>query len=1352
MNVATGVPWMAAATALGLDLAAKATVFLVIGLILQAALTRWRPSLGAVVGHACVLGLLLLPGLVVVLPPLELQCLPALEVVPVSRIVSQTRQAAGTPEAAFPPDDSFSDRTAGDFAEVGWKPPAPDPAPIPPGPPVIEEPSSASGDAPPGPPIPWMALGLAAYALVAVMLSMRVLSSLLAVERLRRAAIPVDDPTWREALARCRRRLGIRRDVRLAWSPRVGIPIVLGWARPTIILPDRLPDEHADAILLHELSHVRRSDYPWNIALRITQALYWPHPLVWLLGRAVAEIRERVCDEFCVGELGDASSYGETLLAVAAGTSRRPAPALGLAMARSSYLARRLARIARCRGDARCLPGAPVRILVAVLAVGAAGLAGASRLTRAEPPVPVRTLDPLAEAPSPPARDGRGRVFHLQVVTADTGRPVPNADVRVWVAMRDQWRKADENGRLDLVHSTGPSDRRFAVDVWGDGRAMQRHSWGDSPSQPIPDGAVIRLQPGESLGGVVQDENGQPIRGAVFYLWSHNYQRKDPHELFFDLRAISGPDGRWRTGGAHATTGELLGFHVVHPDYLSSRDFTSKIHPIPKVADLRAGKAVTVMKKGVPIEGRVVDAVGRPVAGAVLLASDRLEDLPSEVDPFAVTTDDKGHFRTGQVQEGSWYLLARAGGHAPGVASVRITTAVPQVEIKLGRPRPLRGRVVDPSGKPVAGAFVNIDTWRGHRFLGVFLYSDADGRVRWDDAPDDDLTIDVVCQGYTRLDRQRVRPTDEDVLWTLNPSLAIHGKVRDAETEKPVEKAEVEFGAIDPGTGDVSVWSRVGASELTVDDGYLNTNFPVEAESYKIRLTADGYEPFVSRPFRRGEKVVLDYDIKLVPGRASGPLATVLRPDGKPFVGARVLSAKLDENLNVNDGVASSRGGGRELVTGPDGTFPIPRYAGPFLVLVLGDDMYAYASRTALARSPTVQARPYGRVEGRYFVGSRAVPNQPLALSGHLQDDSTMFCNLFFHRTATTDGEGRFALDKVIPLPHLRLAPRQPSEEQTRDTWSLGEAVRVASGETTRVTLGGKGRPVIGRVVPPEGWTQPVDFTDRTGAVLESNRPTTPYPPALFRGKTTLNDPSWFDWRRKWSKSPEGVAYVDSRVAVHVPLAPDGSFRFDDLPPGEYRVTVRVNEPPLSRDRGPFVRIARELTVPPIPGVRRLDPLDLGTIRLEARTVPEAGEPAPDFTVTTVDGKPLALKDFRGKFLLLDIGVLWEDQCRLQIARVNDIHQRFGKDERFAMLSLVMAADNAETRAFVADKGQPWPQAIVGPLSNPIAAAYGVEATNLLGINTMAVLIGPDGKLIARNLWYNQIGEAIGRALRPPRR
>ena len=214
-----------------------------------------------------------------------------------------------------------------------------------------------------------------------------------------------------------------------------------------------------------------------------------------------------------------------------------------------------------------------------------------------------------------------------------------------------------------------------------------------------------------------------------------------------------------------------------------------------------------------------------------------------------------------------------------------------------------------------------------------------------------------------------------------------------------------------------------------------------------------------------------------------------------------------------------------------------------------------------------------------------------------------------------------------------------------------------------------------------------------------------------------------------------------------VDLAADGSFRIDDVPAGTYRVAIRVNGADRNRNPAlsPFHRLSRQFTIPPIPGGRSDEVFDLGALPLRPRVELKVGEPAPNVEVTTIDGKKLALPgDYRGKFLLLDFGAIWNDQSYFQVVRLNDVRKRFGDDPRFAILSLVLAPDDAEARAFVKEKDEPWPQAIIGPLSNPIADAYGIDDENIQG----AILIGPDGKVIAKDLYYNKIGEAVEAALK----
>ena len=114
-----------------------------------------------------------------------------------------------------------------------------------------------------------------------------------------------------------RRALGIARVVALRPATDTVTPFTARALRPVIWLPaplwGRLPSEQQDALLAHELAHVRRLDWVWNGLQSVVEALMFFHPAVWWLGRRVRQEREHACDDLAVAACGDAIALAEAL-------------------------------------------------------------------------------------------------------------------------------------------------------------------------------------------------------------------------------------------------------------------------------------------------------------------------------------------------------------------------------------------------------------------------------------------------------------------------------------------------------------------------------------------------------------------------------------------------------------------------------------------------------------------------------------------------------------------------------------------------------------------------------------------------------------------------------------------------------------------------------------------------------------------------------------------------------------------------------------------------------------------------------------------------------------------------------
>ncbi|MHB9048754.1 MAG: M56 family metallopeptidase [Pirellulales bacterium] len=173
---------------------------------------------------------------------------------------------------------------------------------------------------------------VAVWALGVIVLSVRMFLGLLTIAALKRRGQAVA-PQVGECVGRLCRRLGLVGIPRVLASVHVQEATAVGFFRPLVLLPAawlaQLPPEVLEAVIAHELAHIRRWDLWANLFQRMVEVLLFYHPAVWWLSRRVRTERELCCDELAVTATGERVVYATALELVARRRLARVRPALG---------------------------------------------------------------------------------------------------------------------------------------------------------------------------------------------------------------------------------------------------------------------------------------------------------------------------------------------------------------------------------------------------------------------------------------------------------------------------------------------------------------------------------------------------------------------------------------------------------------------------------------------------------------------------------------------------------------------------------------------------------------------------------------------------------------------------------------------------------------------------------------------------------------------------------------------------------------------------------------------------------------------------------------------------------------
>ena len=546
---------------------------------------------------------------------------------------------------------------------------------------------------------------------------------------------------------------------------------------------------------------------------------------------------------------------------------------------------------------------------------------------------------------------------------------------------------------------------------------------------------------------------------------------------------------------------------------------------------------------------------------------------------------------------------------------------------------------------------------------------------------------------------------------------------------------------------------------------------------------------------------------------------TILQPDGTPASQATVVLANLDYSPMIWNGAVERENSSYVITTNDEGYFEFPaidfapmrkQFTGSlrndlhtpdYIIMGLHDSGFKRVTQKAWEDNSeqTLMLDAWGRIEGTIRQGTAPEPGARLFCLLTASKDELIRPRdanaVWFKGSAVSDANGNFVFEK-LPPGEIHIVKYTASARMYGESGIVYDhcaGLIVAPGETAHIAIGGKGRPVTGKLASSASfasapsWSPPWTWKDCQIRLIPSDEPQTLVKSETARLQISLlaslpheiveeaDSEKRKEWLGVWlAETDEGRQYQaaetalakrreefpESRIGMkQMPKTcvaeEDGSFIVYDLEPGQWTLEAILHSPtPNSNVRVATQKIGgltRKFTIDEFPGTVTDEPLDLGELIVEPiiprKSMIRTGATAPDFEILRLepvsDGnaskpvKTLQLSDYRGKYVVLNFWATWCGPCWEKLPELKAFHKKIADDEGIVLIGISLEEpDYAEMLGgLIVKREMHWTHGLAGGWEANVVRDYGVSAVPAL------IVIDPEGQVVLANPSVAEIEE-----------